>query len=168
MSRLSSQQVRILPWSSPGVTKLLFLESICWPATIHLLVCVYPKPVCYGSCQQVADPAVSVGGMFSVLWELTLRMGDKEKEKKVIGAGATAVQTTNWRQREGGGGSVFFSCDGTWDSPSQEEMEEPDLADHMGKRRGDASGQNNSCHGLMAGKQRRHFHRVLERSIRRV
>lgn len=54
---------------------------------------------------------MSEGGMFSVLWELTLRIGDKEKEEKVIGAGATAVQTTNWRQREGGR-QCSFSCDG--------------------------------------------------------
>ena len=72
--------------------------------------CVFTPNLCVADHVSARDPAVSAGGMFSVLWELTLRMQDKEKEEKVIGAGATAVQTTNWRQREGGGGggAVFL------------------------------------------------------------
>lgn len=104
-----------LPWSSPGVTKLLFLESICW--LMHSFTwCVFTPNLCVADHVSARDPAVSAGGMFSVLWELTLRMQDKEKEEKVIGAGATAVQTTNWRQREGGGGggAVFLHLWWSW------------------------------------------------------
>ena len=99
-----------LPWSCPGVNRLLFLESVCW--LMHSFTwCVFTPNLCVVNHVSARDPAVSEGGMFSVLWELTLRIGDKEKEEKVIGAGATTVQTTNWRQREGGG-RCSFSCDG--------------------------------------------------------
>ena len=72
---------------------------------------MFTPHLCVVDHVSASDPAVSEGGMFSVLWELPLRIGDKEKEEKVTGAGDMAVPTTDWRQREGGG-RCSSSCDG--------------------------------------------------------
>lgn len=65
--------------------------------------------LCVADHVSARDPAVNTGGMFSVLWELTLRMGDKEKEKKVIGAGATAAADHKLEtERRWGVGAVFL------------------------------------------------------------
>lgn len=124
VSRVSSQQVTIFALVLSGVTKLLFLESICW--LMHSFTwCVFTPHLCVVDHVNASDPAVSVGGMFSVLWELPLRTGDKEKEEKVTGAGDTAVQTTDWRQKKEGGGVPPAAR--VLDGLSEEEMEGPDV-----------------------------------------
>lgn len=74
--------------------------------------CVFTPHLCVVDHVSASDPAVSEGGVFSVLWELPLRIGDKEKEEKVTGAGDTAVPTTDWRQREGG--AAFLQLRWSW------------------------------------------------------
>ena len=86
---------------------------------------MFTPHLCVVDHVSASDPAVSEGGMFSVLWELPLRIGDKEKEEKVTGAGDMAVPTTDWRQREGGG-AVFLQLRWSW-TVSEEEMEGPGM-----------------------------------------